>query len=188
MLNDEISIVDETTDKPDFYVNVLMPDGVKKYVFKIDKDAPLITLLEYVKSLDDKYSNSSKYEYCFMLQSFELNLEKSSADNLLINNDTINFIAKVKETYDENENNNDIDEDPNKIILKVRIQNEKEPVKYRVQRTDPLSKIANIIAKNYNVDVSKVIIVFDGEKLSHSSTPEDNDLEDEDLLDVIIKS
>lgn len=187
MKSNEINLSKETPDKSDFFVNVLMPDGVKKYVFKIDKDAPLITLLEYVQSLDDKYSNSSKYDYCFMLQSFELDLQKSAAENLLINNDTINFIAKIKETYDEDEDNNE-DEDPNKIILKVRIQNEKELLKYRVKKTDPLSKIADIIAKNNNVNPSKVIIVFDGEKLSHSSTPEDNDLEDEDLLDVIIKS
>lgn len=51
----------------------------------------------------------------------------------------------------------------------------------------PLSKIIAAVSKSLNVPENKVKLSFDGQVLNPMTTPLDHDMEDEDMLDAVIK-
>lgn len=76
----------------------------------------------------------------------------------------------------------EVDED--RITIQVRT-NEKT-YKFGIARTDTFQKLFDGFCSHTNLDPKTVKFIFDGEDLDLSSTPEDEDLEDDDLIDVKI--
>lgn len=167
-----------------FSILVRMPCGQKTLVFKLDKSKKLKSILEYIISLDESL-NYCKDDLVFMLHSMELDLEQTCEEAEIIDNDEL-FLIKKKNLAPEH--GLEMEEDDGKIVLHVRVNENRDPLKYRIAVDDPLSKIVEHIAKDNSVSVSAVILKFDGDVLTHNSTPEDHGLENEDLIDAIIKS
>lgn len=158
---------------------VKMPCEKKTLSFRLHSSQNLKSLLEYIKHMEPSYSDE---EMQFYLYSEALDLEKSCEDNQIINGDELRLVVKKEEEPEEA-----VEEDSDKIVLSVRIDNEKKHEKYRVKKADPLSVLAGVIAKKLSVEPKQVVFIFDGDKLPHTTSSEDHDLEDEDLLDVKIK-
>ncbi|KAG2391745.1 hypothetical protein C9374_013230 [Naegleria lovaniensis] len=79
-----------------------------------------------------------------------------------------------------------IDDASPKITINVRAKDKTFPVK--ISTTDKFSKVAKYIAKQLNVDVSKVKLMFDGMALNVNETPADQDMEDDDIIDCQVKA
>jgi len=77
-------------------------------------------------------------------------------------------------------------EDTDLIVLKVRLGTE-QPNKFRLKKSAPLEKIFQALAEKKKVEPTRVKLMFDGESISPEQTPEDLDMEDEDLIDASIK-
>ncbi|KAF0980111.1 hypothetical protein FDP41_013760 [Naegleria fowleri] len=74
-----------------------------------------------------------------------------------------------------------IDDTATKVTINVRAKEKTFPVK--ISTTDKFSKIAKYVSKQLNVDDSKVKLLLDGMVLDLNDTPEDHDMEDEDIID-----
>jgi len=84
----------------------------------------------------------------------------------------------------ENSSSNDGIE---RITLRLRCGPDDEGIKMKVPKTIEFHKMYAHIAKVKNVPVTKVSLLFDNMVLGHNETPEDQDMEDGDLIDYKIK-
>jgi len=74
----------------------------------------------------------------------------------------------------------------NAIKLSVRTDSNQQTFKFKIQKTDPFLKIITAVATKQNILPEKIKLKFEGETLSPSSTPNDFDMENGDLIDVHI--
>ena len=74
----------------------------------------------------------------------------------------------------------------NKIQLVLRTK-DSTTAKYRINKTDPLQKLLDAFCAKTSTDISRVRLMFDGDILPPNSSAEDHDLEDDDVLDVLIR-
>jgi len=70
------------------------------------------------------------------------------------------------------------------IVLKLRRGENIQ--KFRIKKTDNVRKLIGGYCTRQKLDSSKVSLRFDGRPLSPSETPNENDMEDDDLIDVEI--
>jgi len=80
----------------------------------------------------------------------------------------------------------DEDAKNNSIKLSVRTQNQ-ELFKFKIQKTDPFSKIIAAVASKQNLPPEKIKLKFEGDTLSPNDTPNDLDMENGDLIDLHTK-
>ncbi|EGG21742.1 hypothetical protein DFA_01628 [Cavenderia fasciculata] len=81
-----------------------------------------------------------------------------------------------------------VDDTP-KILLCVRYNGTTH--KFKLSPSDPFEKIVNALMKKENIPEakkSKVVLKFDGMALKLTQTPEDEDMEEEDLIDATLSS
>ena len=57
-----------------------------------------------------------------------------------------------------------------------------------IQQTDKFEKLFKVYANLVKVPLEKMVFRFDGDQISHNSTPKELDLEDNDVVEVYIKS
>jgi hypothetical protein len=76
-------------------------------------------------------------------------------------------------------------ENPDKIALKAKFEDDSE-VKWRLGRDEPLSKIAVAAAKRLNINPSQVRVKFDGVYLDLRKSPDDAELEQDDMVEISI--
>jgi hypothetical protein len=76
------------------------------------------------------------------------------------------------------------DTDGDTITLAIRVPGEEKPRQVRIKKTDKLEKIVAAFASKLQVPQSRVKLSFDGLVAPNTSTPEDLDMEDEDLIDL----
>eukprot|EP01087_Luapelamoeba_hula_P016877 TRINITY_DN5238_c0_g2_i1.p1 TRINITY_DN5238_c0_g2~~TRINITY_DN5238_c0_g2_i1.p1 ORF type:complete len:446 (-),score=90.72 TRINITY_DN5238_c0_g2_i1:58-1320(-) len=75
------------------------------------------------------------------------------------------------------------------VAIKVRQADNPQSFEgYRIKKTDSFEKVVNAYSKKMGVAPSQVTLIFDGLPLPLKSTPEDHDMEDEDLIDARIKN
>ncbi|KYQ99853.1 ubiquitin-like protein [Tieghemostelium lacteum] len=78
------------------------------------------------------------------------------------------------------------EDDSLKIILQVRYEG--TAYKFKILKTEPFEKLITGLGKKVQIPKNKkVILKFDGMTLNLSSTPESEDMEDEDLIDAQLK-
>jgi hypothetical protein len=53
-------------------------------------------------------------------------------------------------------------------------------------KTDPLQKLHAGFCQALSLDPAKVKLLFDGEEVDLNSTPQDEDMDDEDSLDAVV--
>ncbi|RLN22401.1 uncharacterized protein C2845_PM07G15220 [Panicum miliaceum] len=69
-----------------------------------------------------------------------------------------------------------------KIVISIQDKNAQQQI--RVYKDEKFDKLLKVYAKKAKLNPSDLVFVFDGEKVNLSSTPEDLDLEDDDMLEV----
>ncbi|KAF8676086.1 hypothetical protein HU200_047591 [Digitaria exilis] len=86
-----------------------------------------------------------------------------------------------------------IDEEPEpqveiareKIVISIQDKDGRQHI--RVYKDEKFDKLLKVYAKKAKLNPSDLAFVFDGEKINLSSTPEDLDLEDDDMIEVCHK-
>lgn len=82
------------------------------------------------------------------------------------------------------------EETGNKIVITVKFPDGKTQAKFRIHRDKPLSTLAEAAAEKLKIDPSTVRLKFDGDLLPLHKSAEDLDepLEDEDMVDLVVKN
>ncbi|RYR37172.1 uncharacterized protein [Arachis hypogaea] len=73
-----------------------------------------------------------------------------------------------------------------KILISIQDKSEKKPV--RVYRDDKFERIFKMYAEKLGCDQNKIVLSFDGDKISPSETPDILGMEDGDMIEVHVKS
>ena len=73
-----------------------------------------------------------------------------------------------------------------KLNLKVVSQDGSE-LFFKMKKTTPMSKLMNAYCQRQGVNLNAVRFLFDGERLRASQTPEDLEMEDGDVIDVMME-
>lgn len=76
--------------------------------------------------------------------------------------------------------------DSNKIHLLLQAKNDKKKLKIACNRYEPLKIVLQEYGKMKDVDIERLSLRFDGEKVNLDETPADLDMEDSECIDVII--
>ncbi|XP_015693383.1 uncharacterized protein LOC102704385 [Oryza brachyantha] len=66
----------------------------------------------------------------------------------------------------------------------ITIQDKAGQQQFRIYKDEKFDKLFKAYAKKVNLSLADLTFVFDGDKLDPASTPEDLDLEDEDMIEV----
>lgn len=75
------------------------------------------------------------------------------------------------------------------MSVKLRTGKDSEET-YTIRMREPMQALLNMYVKRNNIEASKVkhvSLLFDGEKLDLNSTPNSHDMENDDLIDVVVK-
>lgn len=81
---------------------------------------------------------------------------------------------------------NSREEEPvNSIKLITRLNGQHEH-KWKINRANPLSKLHDQVAQLYGLQLSQVTMKFDGDVIGGNKTPDDLDMDDENLIDIKI--
>eukprot|EP00729_Bicosta_minor_P008130 gene8130-10044_t len=79
------------------------------------------------------------------------------------------------------------DGDETKFInLKVMSQDKTE-VHFKIKRTTPMLKLKKAYCKRQGIQIDHVRFLFDGDALADGETPDSLEMEDNDLIDVVVK-
>jgi len=83
------------------------------------------------------------------------------------------------------EKNKQKEEESRKNSIKITVKSaDGEEFKFRMQKTDPFSKMILAVATKRGVSEKVIALKFEGEVLKPKCTPEDFDMEDGDLIDL----
>eukprot|EP01114_Cavostelium_apophysatum_P013984 TRINITY_DN3502_c0_g1_i1.p1 TRINITY_DN3502_c0_g1~~TRINITY_DN3502_c0_g1_i1.p1 ORF type:complete len:376 (-),score=106.15 TRINITY_DN3502_c0_g1_i1:47-1174(-) len=76
----------------------------------------------------------------------------------------------------------------NAPMVKLKVSTKgRDPAKFKIAKTEKLSKVFQAYCRAQNVAENQIKFMFDGAVLNPNSTPEDLDMEDDDLIDAIFK-
>lgn len=70
----------------------------------------------------------------------------------------------------------------------ISIQDKEELKQFRVYKDEKLERLFKMHAEKSKLDLQTLVFCFDGDKINPSATPESLGLEDEDIIEVNIKS
>ncbi|CAO2190982.1 unnamed protein product [Urochloa humidicola] len=79
----------------------------------------------------------------------------------------------------------EVQEARKKIVISIQDKDGKQ--QFRVYKDEKFDKLLKAYAKKSKLNPSDLAFVFDGEKINPSSTPQDLDLEDDDMIEVCHK-
>ncbi|MED6137515.1 hypothetical protein PIB30_118746 [Stylosanthes scabra] len=119
----------------------------------------------------------------------KLRLKKQELQELF---KTVEELAK-SEVYDSSKSSmNDTSEKTSKpterpkILISIQDKGERKPV--RVYRDDKFDRIFKMYAEKLGCDQKQIVLSFDGDKISPSETPDTLGMEDDDIIEVHVKS
>ncbi|XP_044353274.1 NFATC2-interacting protein isoform X1 [Triticum aestivum] len=70
----------------------------------------------------------------------------------------------------------------------IMIQDEDVKLQFRIYKDEKLDKLFKVYAKKVQQSPSDLIFIFDGDKINSATTPQDLDLENDDMIEVRHKS
>jgi len=76
----------------------------------------------------------------------------------------------------------------NSSLSALRGSNDELPLKFRLRKTDPFSKLINVLSSLKKVDEKSIVLKFDGIAIQPDKTPAYFDMEDGDMLTASIQS
>ncbi|KAJ9435502.1 Ubiquitin-like protein pmt3/smt3 [Diplonema papillatum] len=80
----------------------------------------------------------------------------------------------------------DVKPESEQVSLKV-VNADGAEVYFKIRRNTPLKKLMDAYCKKQGVSRSAVRFLFDGSPLDDSKTPDDLDMEDDDVIDAMIE-
>ncbi|KAK5584592.1 hypothetical protein RB653_006206 [Dictyostelium firmibasis] len=174
-------------------------EEIQKFIFYYD--TPIQKLVDLYCSQKNLDVNTAQFKlYGLMLDS-----SKTPRELQLLDEDTLEVGIKITKPVnlplDLSNNDNDdksttttttttapIDDGTPKVFLQVRFENNVH--KFRIGMSDPFSKLVTALTKKITTPIpagKKIVLKFDGGILNSNSTPEDEDMEDEFLIDALLK-
>ena len=76
---------------------------------------------------------------------------------------------------------------PSQILVKCRINGDQNKIQtYKVQEKTPLRQMMNDFFRRNGVDIDQCIFIFDGDRLNPDHTPQQLDIEGDEIIDVKI--
>jgi len=166
--------------------------------FKISRNDTFEKLIQQICAIDKKKPEDLRLTY----DGLNVSTKNTPRDFEMESGDTLKaqLIQKVeeeKEDEDENNDENKVEDDNDgengdliRLQLRISIDDGKpqsEIKKYRIRKTDKFEKFFDVLKKDFAFTKLKLKSP-DGENLLPNQTPNDHDLEDEDLLDAIISN
>uniref|UniRef100_A0A6G1SFA2 Small ubiquitin-related modifier 2-A n=1 Tax=Aceria tosichella TaxID=561515 RepID=A0A6G1SFA2_9ACAR len=76
--------------------------------------------------------------------------------------------------------------DPNVITLKLQDGQRKHLKEFKIAKQEPLSILKEKYAQEFNIDLNRMKLCFDGDPVDDQDTPDSLDIEDECVIDVIV--
>ena len=73
------------------------------------------------------------------------------------------------------------------IRITLRTHSPKKQFTKKIRMTDQLKKLEELMRKELGIQTGKIELHFDGQKMNLDGTPATYDMEDEDMVDVVIK-
>ncbi len=80
----------------------------------------------------------------------------------------------------------DVKEGGSHINLKVVTQDGNE-IFFKMKKTTPMSRLIDAYCQRQGVNLNAVRFIFDGSRINSSQTPEDLEMEDGDVIDVMME-
>lgn len=104
-----------------------------------------------------------------------------------IDDDEDDFVPQKPTNQTMNRLNTEVLSGPVIDTIKLKVKDEKGEKKYKIGKSEPLRKLFEGFCKERGVNLVTMKFMFDGEILDGESTPEDHDMDDDDLIDAIVK-
>jgi len=96
----------------------------------------------------------------------------------------VGFFPKVNIAADQNDYEEK--EEGNPVFLRLRRQDQ-EVDRFRIDKSSPFEKLYLFYCKKKGFQPDKVKFIFDGLPLNMRSTPDEEDMEDDDIIDVKVE-
>ncbi|EFA78136.1 ubiquitin-like protein [Heterostelium album PN500] len=185
--NNSFPTINDTNDEITLFLKMV---GEQPYSLKIRQKEP-------IKILVDKYSKQFNLVAAdLQLKQYGLPMEHSKSPNelYLIDQDTLDVtIKEIAKPMVMSVDLNDAPpiatqaiDDPNKLVLILRCEGNSH--KFKLGKDDTFEKLLTGISKKIITPPNKQILLkFDGMNLNLKSTPNNEDMDDEDLIDVVFK-
>lgn len=78
------------------------------------------------------------------------------------------------------------EEDSKSINIKVASQDGNE-IFFKLSKTTPLSKLMTAYCSRQGVEITSIRFLFDGQRIMQENTPNDLDMENEDVIDAVLQ-
>lgn len=108
-----------------------------------------------------------------------LNIGVSSLEGGII--DAVNVATRSTNNADEQ-----AEEDPNALKLSIQRKGIKEKHTVFTYPHEKISVLMSKLSEQLNIPYSSIKLMFDGEQLSPDSTPEDNEIEGDECIDLVV--
>ncbi|XP_049849273.1 uncharacterized protein LOC126318319 [Schistocerca gregaria] len=176
--SDAIEHINASSDN---YVHLNVLINSKKVPVYICRTATIFDLLEEVR--EDLPTLEAGQGHALTFDG-KLQWQDNTLDELCVTDgDTFSWTSE--EILDNCGNVNSKNE--GKIVIRLKIS-EKSTENYRLDKNAPLQKLASAVAQQLNLPDSSISLKFDGDTLDLNTSPEDNEMEDEDMIDVHINN
>lgn len=183
-------------------VTITIKAGKREIALNVPLSQTLSTCLVGLTRPDDRKLPMllPNEKYAFKFDGITLDMGTTFGENHIGSKDLI-IVVVVKdgkeipivdeEDLGEGEDGGVVEEDltGNKIVITVKFPDGKTQAKFRIARDKPLSVLAEKAAEKLKVNPALVSLKFDGDllNLKRSSDELDEPLEDEDMVDLVIK-
>jgi len=78
------------------------------------------------------------------------------------------------------------DVDPDTIKVKLQDGHRKHIKEFTINKDDPIVRLKEFWSQEYGIDISLIKLCFDGDVLANNTTPEEADIDDGCVLDVLV--
>lgn len=75
---------------------------------------------------------------------------------------------------------------PNEITIKLQDGNRKHTKEFRIIKDEPMAKLRQKYAQEFKLNPAKIKFLFDGDLVGDDSTPEELEIEDDCVVDVMV--
>ena len=144
--------------------------ALDKHIADLGKKGKTLALTDRVSGKDisiDESPHSLNLRPCSLLSAIEVS--SSSVSH-----------AQVKKVEDISE------EDVDAIMVKLQDGHRKHLKEYKINKHHPIVRLKEMWSKDYQLDASSITLYFDGDPMSDDATPEDCDIDDGCVIDVMI--
>ncbi|XP_077996180.1 NFATC2-interacting protein-like [Glandiceps talaboti] len=153
--------------------------GVVRYDMKLTDQFGVI-----MKSLAEKLNVEADQIILTLREDSIIASDTPKSINLRITDIIDCVVANANSMTSDNDASLDM-EDPNVVHIKVQGGTKTKKI-ISIKKTDPMEKLMDEYSKFLDIPRNKIAFVFDGDRISPTETPQDLDMESEDVIDVLV--